>query len=246
MITDCCAHVGAWPHRNIGVGAAELARMLGSFEVSQIFAGRLEALWLENPQDANRLPAEKNDAVTIVPVLDPTVATWSEELARLVRTGALRIVRLYPNYGSYTLEQADPLLAALAKRGIVAQIHVRMEDLRRQHPRAVVPDVPVKAVADAAERHPELKVLLSGASTPELRTLADRASKLRNLWADSSQADGCGAVGALLKTPWRERLLFGSHVPLFIPYSAVARVVLDVDDDAAEIVMSINPKRLLG
>jgi predicted TIM-barrel fold metal-dependent hydrolase len=243
MSVDLCAHCGPYIRRPIGVEAAPLWAMLSPFGVTRVYAGRLEALWLENPHDANRLaeslppgPAE----VIPVPILDPSIATWSAELDRLASRGQLAMVRLLPNYGGYSLTEADPLLAELAKRKIVAQVVVRIDDPRRQHKLAQVPDVPVSAVRDAAARHPTLRVLLSGAQTPELTRLAKDLSATRNLWADTSQADGVDAVASLTKTGWRDRLVFGSHAPLFIPEAAFARVVLDLDDAAAEVVLQGN------
>jgi predicted TIM-barrel fold metal-dependent hydrolase len=120
-----------------------------------------------------------------------------------------------------------------------------MEEPRRQNRQAQVPDVDGQAVTDAASRHDNLTVLLTGASTPELLKLAKNLPKSRKLWADTSQADGCGAVPSLLETPWHDRLVFGSHAPLFIPYSALARVVIDLDDQAAEQVLGRNAQQML-
>jgi predicted TIM-barrel fold metal-dependent hydrolase len=123
-----------------------------------------------------------------------------------------------------------------------------MDDPRRQHPRAQVPDVPAADVFDAAVRHPGLSVLLTGASTAALQALAARLEKagMRNRWADTSQADGLGTIAGLSRTPWRDRLVFGSHAPLFIPYAAVARVLLDLDDASATRVLHGNAAALLG
>ncbi len=54
-----------------------------------------------------------------------------------------------------------------------------------------------------------------------------------------------GTVAELMRTPWGDRLVFGSHAPLFIPYSAVARVVLDLDDPTALRVLRDNAATLL-
>jgi predicted TIM-barrel fold metal-dependent hydrolase len=245
MIIDVCAHLGPWDRRPVGIDARGLAGLLAPFGVSRIYAGRLEALWFENPHDANLLDEPPVPGVVRVPVLDPTVATWPDELDRLARGGLLKMVRLLPSYGGYSLEEADPLLDALAKRGLVAQVIVRMDDPRRQHRRAQVPDLPTSAVRDAAARHPGLAVLLSGAQGHELLAMADRLPSARNLWADTSQADGVRTVADLMRTPWGDRLVFGSHAPLFIPYSAVARVVLDLDDPTALRVLRDNAAALL-
>ncbi len=87
MITDVCADLGPWDRRPVGLDADGLAGLLAPFGVSRIYAGRLEALWFEDPHDANRLGERPAPGVVRVPVLDPTVATWSDELDRLARAG---------------------------------------------------------------------------------------------------------------------------------------------------------------
>jgi predicted TIM-barrel fold metal-dependent hydrolase len=162
-----------------------------------------------------------------------------------MKAGPLPMVRLFPNYHGYSLQDADPLLAELAKRKVVAQVIVRMEDPRRQHRLAQVPDVPAMFVHAAAVLHPGLKVLLSGAQGPALLALARLLPFSRNLWADTSQADGLGTIPDLMKSAWGDRLVFGSHYPLFIPYAAVARVVLDLDDASATRIFEANATSLL-
>jgi predicted TIM-barrel fold metal-dependent hydrolase len=246
---DFTAFCGPFTRRPIGLEAPALWARLAPFGVDRVYAGRLEALWFENAHDANRLaeslPAGPPDVVP-VPVIDPSLATWREELDRLAARGPLRVVRLYPNYHGYSLDDVNPFLADLAQRGAVAQVVVRVDDDRRQHRLAQAPDVPPGSVRDAAARHPSLKVLLSGALTLPLNQLARDLPKSGNLWADTSQADGFEAVAGLLKTVWRDRLVFGSHAPLFIPEAAFARVVFDLDDASAERVFSTNAAGLLG
>jgi hypothetical protein len=70
--------------------------------------------------------------------------------------------------------------------------------------------------------------------------------ELNRIWADTSQADGVEAVAGLLRTGWRDRLVCGSHAPLFIPEAAFARVVFDLDDASAERVFVTNAAGLLG
>jgi uncharacterized protein len=248
MTVDLCGHCGFFNRRPVGLEPAALWDRLAPFGVTRVHAGRLEALWFENAHDANRLAESLSWPAGIVhaPVLDPSLATWREELDRLAARGPLPIVRLYPNYHGYTVPDADPLLAALARRKVVAQFLIRMDDPRRQHRLAQVPDVPAAAVREAAARHPTLKVLLSGAQTAALNSLAGKLPATTNLWADTSQADGVEAVLGLMRTPWRDRLVFGSHAPLFIPEAAFARVVLDLDDARAERVLQGNASVLFA
>lgn len=252
MIVDHNVHLGDWFRRPARLSEHDLADVLGTRGVSKVLAGRLEALWYEDPHDANRIPRPKSPAGSIevvpVPVIDPTIVTWPDELARLSRIGPLPVVRLFPNYHRYspTSPEASKLFEALAARKIVAQVVVRMEDPRRQHKSAQVPDVSVAEIADAAARHPSLRVLISCATGLELSRLSSRLSTLKGLWADTSCVEGLGGVPSLLKSAWGDRLVFGSHCPLFIPYAAIARVLLDLDDASAERILATNARALLA
>jgi uncharacterized protein len=249
MTVDLFAHCGPWTRRDIGVEAAGLWEQLSPFGVEKVYAGRLEALWFENAHDANRLAESRPPSpsgVIHVPVLDPSFATWREELDRLQAKGPVPMVRLFPNYHSYILDSVDLLFETLAKRRIVAQVVARMDDPRRQHRLAQVPDVAPDTVLAAALRHPGARILLCGAMITGLKGLANQVASVRNLWADTSQVDGVGAVLGLMKTAWRDRLVFGSHAPLFYPEAAFGRVVLDLDDVDCEAVLRGNASGLLA
>jgi predicted TIM-barrel fold metal-dependent hydrolase len=246
---DFTAFCGPYSRRLIGMEPAELWNKLAPFGLERVHVGRLEALWLENPHDANRLTESLSAppaGVVPIPVIDPTLATWREELDRLAARGPLKVVRLYPNYHGYELSTADPFLASLAARKVIAQVVIRIDDPRRQHKLAQVADVPAASVRDAAARHSTLQVLLSGAQTVALDALARQLPTARNLWADTSQADGVEGVAGLMKSPWRDRIVFGSQAPLFIPEAAFARVVLDLADEDADRIVRGNAEALLA
>ncbi|MFO0954658.1 MAG: amidohydrolase family protein [Isosphaeraceae bacterium] len=246
---DCLAYCGPYTRRPVGVEPPGLAALLSPLGVQRVYAGRLEALWFENPHDANRLAESAPKAagpteVVAVPTLDPTLPSWKDELDRLTGRGPVPMVRLYPGYHRYALDEADPLLAELAKRKIVAQVVVRIDDTRRQHPLARVADVPAAQVRDVATRHPSLKVLLSGSTAPSIPALARSLPASNNLWVDTAHADGVGTVQDLMSTPLRDRLVLGSNAPLFIPEAAFARVVLDLSDADADKVLRENARGL--
>ena len=115
-----------------------------------------------------------------------------------------------------------------------------------QHPLARVPDLPAAEVADAAARHPELTVILGGARTGEIRALRERLRALPHFYADVSQSDGLDAVRLLVETGLGDKLLFGSHAPLFMPHAALARVVIDLADADAAAILGGNAARALG
>lgn len=247
MIIDLNAFTGYWPSHPVVGDLRSVRASLQEYGVDRICISPLEAAWCRNPHRFNGAlyrAAGTTDTIWPVPVLDPTVATWRDELDRAVRV-RVRLVRLLPAYSPYALADADGLLRALAREGLAVIVQTRLEDPRRQHPLAQVPDVAAAEVADAAGRHPSLTVVIGGPRTAEIRALRDRLLGLPNLYADVSQADGMDALKVLVEDGLREKLLFGSHAPLFIPYAALSRVVTDLSDEDAAAVLGGNAERML-
>jgi predicted TIM-barrel fold metal-dependent hydrolase len=248
MIIDLNAYAGHWPFHPVDGDLKAVRASLRAYGVDRICLSPLGAAWCRNPHRFNAevyRASEVFEDIWPVPVLDPTVATWREELARAVRQPKVRLVKLLPPYGPYPLSEADALLDALSNAGLGVILQTRLEDPRRQHPLAQVPDLPASEVADAAERHPGLTVIAGGPRAAEIRSLRDRFQKIPNLYADVSQADGMDTVRALVDAGLTGKLLFGSHAPLFIPYSAVSRVAIDLSDEAATAILGRNAERIV-
>jgi predicted TIM-barrel fold metal-dependent hydrolase len=249
VIIDLNAYFGFWPTLPLAATAAEVRASLRRYGVDQICLSPLAALWAQNPHRANGPLLEETAAfedVWPVPVLDPTIATWPRELAALAAHPRIRLVKLHPNYGNYRLEQADGLLQALAEQGLAVIIQTRMEDPRRQHPLAQVPDVPAEAVVAAAERHPDLTVILGGARWVEVRPLRPRILACPRLYVDTSQIEGLEVFPTLCAEGLKPRLVFGSHAPLFLPHAALARVVTDLEESVATAILGEHGRHLLG
>jgi predicted TIM-barrel fold metal-dependent hydrolase len=254
MVIDVNAFIGTWPSHPV-IGDLKAVRdSLRAYGVDRIFVSPLEAAWCRNPHRFNQSlyrAVEAFDDVWPVPVLDPTVATWRKELDRAVgATHAssieVRLVRLLPAYSPYKLSEADALLEALTVEGLGAIVQTRLEDPRRQHPLAQVPDVPAAEVVDAAERHPDLTVIIGGPRAGEIRALKDRLLGLPNLYADVSQAEGIDVLPGLVKEGLTAKLVFGSHAPIFIPHAALSRVLTDLDNETAAAILGGNAAGILG
>ena len=249
MIIDLNVFIGSWPSRPLMGDLASVRHALQEYGVARLFVSPLDAVWCRNPHRFNGWlyeMVEAFDDVWPVPILDPTVASWHKELGRAIQQPRVRWVRLLPAYSSYTLSDMDPVLDALAETGLGVIVQTRLEDPRRQHPLAQVPDVPASEIADAAARHPELTVIIGGARTGEIRGLKAPLLELPHLYADVSQADGMDAIRLLVDDGLTDKLVFGSHAPFFIPYAALARVVTDLDDAAAMAILGRNATRILG
>ena len=249
MIIDVNAFTGHWPSHPVKGDLNTVRASLREYGVGRICVSPLEAAWCRNPHrfnDALYRTAGTFSDVWPVPVLDPTVATWKEELERATREIRVKLVRLLPAYSPYALEDADELLQTLVAEKLGVIVQTRLEDPRRQHQLAQVPDVPAGEIVSAAERHPELTVIIGGARTGEIRGLKDRLLASPNLYADVSQCDGLDAIKVLVEDGLREKLLFGSHAPLFIPYSALSRVVTDLSDKDVSAILGDNAERIIS
>ncbi len=248
MIIDINAYTGNWPSHPVDGALSRVRASLKEYGVDRICVSPLDAAWCRNPHRFNDdlyTASGETDDVWPVPVLDPTIATWRDELERAKAQPRVRLVKLLPAYSRYDLNVASDLFASLAGAGLGVIVQTRLEDPRRQHPLAQVPDVPAAEVADAAERHADLLVIIGGPRTGEIRALTDRLQDLPNLYADVSQSDGMDAVKVLVEDGLRDKLLFGSHAPLFIPYSALSRVVTDLPDGDASAILGGNAERII-
>ncbi|MCC7492538.1 MAG: amidohydrolase family protein [Fimbriimonadaceae bacterium] len=249
MTIDANAATGHWPSRPGGratVGA--VWRALAAAGIDQAFVSSLESAWCRNPHAPNAKLIEDcgdHPELSPVPTLDPTVHTWRDELAHVARSGSVRMVRLLPAYGPYDLEDADEMIDEIRLAGLAVQVQTRLDDPRRQHPLAQVPDVPASAVVALARRHPATTVVIGGARGAELRAAAAEILDLKLLYADTSQCDGMDGVKLLCDAGLTDRLLFATHYPLFEIAAGLRRVLDDLDDDRAAALLGQNAARAL-
>ena len=250
MIIDVNAWTGPWPTLvNVPHDAASVRASLRAYGVERIFLAPLAAAWSANPHLCNAdvyEAASEFEDISPVPVIDPTLPTWREELEKATGHHAVRMIKLLPGYGGYELAVADDLLTEAGRADLAVMVQVRIEDPRRQHPLAQVPDYSTQAVLEAAKRHPNLNLVIGGASAATLRECAAQVRDLPGLYADTSQVDGVDGVKMLVDAGIGDKILFGSHAPLFTPAASIARVLIDLYEDTALGIMEDNAAGLLG
>lgn len=250
MIIDVNAWTGPWPALvNVPCDVASVRASLREYGVERVFMAPLAAAWSTNPHLCNQMvyeAADEYDNISPVPVIDPTLPTWPEALEKAAGHGGVHMIKLLPGHGGYDLEEADELFEESYRACLVVMVQIRIDDPRRHHPLAMVPDVTARDVVETAERYPDLKLVMGGASAAVLRDLATSLHDLPGLYADTSQVDGVDGVKMLVDAGIGGKLLFGSHAPVFMPAASIARVLNDLPDDVTVAIIEDNAAGLLS
>ncbi len=247
-VIDINAWTGHWHTLPVQGSVNAVRHSLKEIGVDQIFLAPLHAAWGHNPHYCNKdvyAAAEDHDDVEPVPVLDPTIATWKEELYRAAQCG-VQLVKVLPAYSQYDLIEQSDFLAAVAKAELILIVQTRLEDPRRQHSLGQVPDTSPEVAVQVARRYSGLNVVIGGPVWKTILDLRDALLELDNLYADVSQADGMDTMKVLVQEGLGEKLLFGTHAPLFVPLAGLARVVGDINDQEAMAILGGNAERLLA
>jgi uncharacterized protein len=155
--------------------------------------------------------------------IDPLLPDWKEDLRRCHESHKMPGIRVHPNYHGYALDHSAfaELLAESRRRRLVVQIALKMEDERMLHP--LFKSLPT------TEPSP-LHTLLANSSGPPvvvLNALGNiRGEPLKQLlavpgvWCDIAMLEGAAGLERLVAQVGSDRLLFGSHAPLFYADSA--------------------------
>lgn len=216
MIFDTNVYLGPWPFSPIAVRTGpELAAHLAAHGIGRAAVSHLGAVFLPDPTPANRhlfAATQRSRALVPVPIINPRLANWREQLAEAVAAGA-PAVKLLPNYHNYQLraKRLDAFMAALAAARLKLVLNLRLEDDRHKYFALRIKAVPVADVDAFLARFPQHHVLLSGASKPDLEKLA---AKHANFSAELAFAEWINTYEAVLKKIPARRLLLGTCTPL--------------------------------
>ncbi len=229
---DASAWVGIWPFTAVrSTSLADLVRDLREAGISGAAISPLNAVLGPDPMLANRdllAETEAFDAggfvTRIVPVLDPSLPGWERDLEQLSTSKRVGGIRIVPNYHGYDVDGREAIAVAKAVEGhgLPLCVQVRMIDERAHHPLMKVPGVPLDGVARLAAAVPDARILVGGAFTSELAAIAASA----NVFVELSSIESSDALGNAAKAVGVERLLLGTHAPLYTPAVGVAKVVL--------------------
>jgi predicted TIM-barrel fold metal-dependent hydrolase len=250
-VIDVNVTLHRWPFRRLyGDDPATLASALRERGVIQAWAGSFDGLLHRDIAGVNqRLAADckahGGGLLTPFGCVNPKLPDWQEDLRRCHEVHHMRGIRLHPQYHGYTL--ADPvcaeLIASAARRNLVVQIPLVMEDERTEHPSMHLMPVDIRPLPALLKQVPAARIVLLNCNRPpQARELAQAGA----VWFDIAMAESVGGVARLAHEASPERVLFGSYFPFFYFESAALKMKeAGLPDAPARAISEGNARRLL-
>jgi uncharacterized protein len=262
-ITDTNIHLFQWPFRQLKYARTEvLIAKLRKHRITKAWAGSFQSVVQKQLDLVNRQLAEEcrthgNGMLLPIGSVNPAWPDWEEDLRRCHEQYRMPGLRLYPAYHGYALDHAEfvKMLGAAAKRGLLVQIVLRLEDERVHHPTIVVSPVDLSPLPGVLKNLPDAKVQLINSAGPLLGNNVAALVNQTQITFDIAATEGNGGVGRLIEgtnPSYRgaipiERLMFGSHAPYFPCESALLKLFESpLGLEQLETLMNGNARRLIG
>lgn len=217
MLIDTNVNLGLWPFAPLPeLNASQVAARLAAAGIRRAFVSPLGAVFQPDPMPANVAlitAVGRTPALLPVPVINPALANWREQLDRCQAAAPIRAVKLFPNYHNYrlTARRLDDFMAAIAQTGLKLIVNVRLEDERHRYFALKIKGVPVADIARFLRHFPAQHVLLTGLYRHELKQLA---ADHKNFSADIAFSEWVETVKDLLTVIPARRLMLGTNTPL--------------------------------
>ena len=226
---DTNANLSRWPFRRLaGDDPADFVARMRKAGVTQAWVASFDGLLHRDVGGVNaRLAADckERGAGLLIPfgTVNPKLPDWQEDLRRCREVYRMPGIRLHPNYHGYTL--ADPEFAEVLRRaaeaGMIVQLATQMEDERTQYPLMRIPRVDLAPLAEIVAGVPSLRLVILNAPRDPLRKKIAAAG---NVYFAIAMVEGVGGVGVLASELSQQRVVFGSHFPLFYFQSAALKI----------------------
>ncbi len=222
-LVDVNVNLGRWPFRRLPQDdPASLVAKLRSRGVTQAWTGSLDALLHKDVGFANERLVElchRHGRGLLVPFgsVNPRLPGWEHDLELCAEVYRMPGIRLHPNYHGYQLDdpQFVDLLQMARDRRLIVQMAVLMEDERAMHPLVRVEPVDTKPLATVLRNLPGLPLLLLNATGKLRGESLRKLLSTGNLYFEIAALEGVGGIGNLIGEAPVEKILFGSHAPLF-------------------------------
>jgi hypothetical protein len=232
VIIDVNVSLSRWPFRRLtGDDPGSLVQKLRGHQVTQAWAGSFDALLHRDLAAVNhRLAADcrgRGEGLRRpFGAMKPMLSDWEEDLRRCHEEHRMPGIRLHPNYHGYTLDdpRSTRLLRLAAERKLIVQIPIILEDERTIHPLVKVPPVDVSPLAKMLPDLPSLRLVLLNSFRNVKADLREKLAAAGQVFFDIATLEGVGGVQKLLVELPMERILFGSHYPLFYFEAALLKL----------------------
>lgn len=233
-LIDTNVSLSDWPTRHAWAGdASQLVAKLRQHNVKTAWAANFDAALHTDIAGSNeRLSAacarQGSGILQPVGTVNPTFPDWHEDLRRCQEVHRMAALRLYPNYHGYQLD--DPrfaqLLDAAAKRSLLVQIALSIEDDRSQNPALQAAPVAVAPLPDVLAKIPSARVMLLNAFS---RVIGGNNAMLRRLTEagiafEIATLELAAGIESTLKSVPGIRLCFGSHSPFYYFEAALLKL----------------------
>jgi predicted TIM-barrel fold metal-dependent hydrolase len=231
-IIDVNITLGRWPTRRVPCDDPQrLVDKLREHGVVEAWAGSYDGVFHEDLTEVNNRLAVDCRAINkirLVPFgeINPLLPNWRDELDRCTRQHQMIGIRLHPNYHGYKLDHPEfaALLEVAAKKNLLVQIAVLMEDERMMHPLLRVPPVDLAPLAKLAQQTPGLRLVLLNALKVSRNDKLVQLVSANNVYCEIAMLEGAGALEQLVTEIPVEKILFGSHAPSLYFESALLKL----------------------
>lgn len=246
---DASAWIGHWPFAFFDAhDARTLAAHLRQHGIDRALVSHLDAVFAPAPDRANaalRRETRRTPSLLPVPIINPSLANWREELARCAADSRVRTVRILPNYHGFALgsKVADELVDELSRRRLLLAVQMRLIDERHEWHGLKIKPTPTLALDRFLGRHRTLPVLAGGLGRLDILALLP---KHPHLMADLAFAEWHDTLPYFLKRVGATQLAFCSHAPFHITAASKAKVAAQLATPAARrAVAAGNLRRLI-
>lgn len=250
MIIDTNAFLGHYPFRRlVGNKAAEMVKTMERAGIDRALVSSLGAVFYRDAHQGNAELVDEirswQDRFVPIAVINPKVAGWQRDLEQAVRSFGMKGVALYPEHHGYKLldEVGDAVLKAIIELDVPLVLTQRLEDRRQRHAWDAAEDLAMGAVVESAQRHENLRIMLSNWIGLDGAKLAAAGLKGRCL-IDFARLHVLlnKDVPKLIDSLGIQSVAFGSHMPFdYVGGSLVKLANLDtLSDEDFEKVASRN------